>query len=135
MSNNTYNFDVCSENLEKLVLLYKVVLSKKIKIRNSSEYAEKILKLEGKIMETDFYKRSCFKNSKKRNLIILHNIFYSYVFRLKAKGVARVWQEAFIEYCLMNLKKEQITDINSVAHNIQNKIEILFEQTLVKIAS
>ena len=35
----------------------------------------------------------------------------------------------------MNLSKEQITDINSVAHNIQNKIEILFEETLVKIES
>ena len=33
----------------------------------------------------------------------------------------------------MNLKKEEITDINSVAHNIQNKIEILFEETLVKL--
>lgn len=135
MSKNTYNFDIYSENIEKLILLYKVVLLKKIKIRNSREYAEKILKLDSKIMEKSYSKISCFKNTKKRNLTILHNIFYSYVFRLKAKGVARVWQESFIEYCLMNLKKEEITDINSVAHNIQNKIEILFEQTLVKIES
>ena len=66
----------------------------------------------------------------------LINLFYvSTFFRMKAKGIARVWQEAFIEYCLMNLKKDQIIDINSVAHNIQNKIEILFEETLVNIES
>jgi hypothetical protein len=134
MSNN-FTFDVCSENKEKLILLYKVVLSKKVKIRNTNEYSEKMLKFENKIMEINYSGIYCFKNIRKRNLTILHNIFYSYVFRMKAKGIARVWQEAFIEYCLMNLKKDQIIDINSVAHNIQNKIEILFEETLVNIES
>ena len=132
---NPFNFDVCVENTEKLVLLYKVILSKKIKIRNSNEYAKRILRLEGKIMGIVPVKFPYFNQTKKHNLGILHNIFYSYVFRLKAKGAARVWQEAFIEYCLMNLLKEQITDINTIAHNIQNKIEILFEETLVKLES
>lgn len=130
MSNN---FEVSEENIEKLVLLYNVVLLKKIKIENSSEYAEKLMKLENKIMGIDNVKCGYFKKTKIRNLMILHNILYSYIFRLKARGVTRVWQEAFMEYCLMNLKKEEITDINSVAHNIQNKIEILFEETLVKL--
>ena len=94
-----------------------------------------MLKFENKIMEINDSGIYCFKKTRKRNLTILHNIFYSYVFRMKAKGIARVWQEAFIEYCLMNLKKDQIIDINSVAHNIQNKIEILFEETLVNIES
>lgn len=132
---NTFNFDVCVENTEKLVLLYKVILSKKIKIRNSNEYAKRILRLEGKIMGNVPVKFHYFNQTKKRNLRILHNIFYSYIFRLKAKRVTRVWQEAFIEYCLMNLLKEQITDINTIAHNIQNKIELLFEETLVKLES
>lgn len=132
---NTFNFDVCVENTEKLVLLYKVILSKKIKIRNSNEYSKRILRLEGKIMGNVPIKFPYFNKTKKRNLRILHNIFYSYIFRLKAKGVTRVWQEAFIEYCLMNLLKEQITDINTIAHNIQNKIELLFEETLVKLES
>lgn len=132
---NTFNFDVCVENTEKLVLLYKVILSKKIKIRNSNEYSNRILRLEGKIMGNVPIKFPHFNKTKKRNLRILHNIFYSYIFRLKAKGVTRVWQEAFIEYCLMNLLKEQITDINTIAHNIQNKIELLFEETLVKLES
>ena len=133
MSINIFNFDVSIDNIDKLVLLYKVVLLKKIKIKNSSEYAEKLIKLENKIVGIDSIKCSYFKKTKIRNLMILHNILYSYIFRLKARGVTRVWQEAFMEYCLMNLSKEQITDINSVAHNIQNKIEILFEETLVKL--
>ena len=135
MSSNFNFFEVSSENIDRLVRLYNVVLSKKIKIKNSNEYAKKVIELENKIMGIDNIKCSCFKKTKIRNLMILHNIFYSYIFRLKAKGKIRIWQEAFIEYCLMNLSKEQITDINSVAHNIQNKIEILFEETLVKIES
>lgn len=127
------NFEVSEENIEKLVLLYNVVLLKKIKIKNSSEYAEKLIKLENKIMGIDNVKCGYFKKTKIRNLMILHNILYSYIFRLKARGVTRVWQEAFIEYCLMNLEKKEITNINIVAHNIQNKIEILFEETLVKL--
>ena len=43
MSSNFNFFEVSSENIDKLVLLYNVVLSKKIKIKNSNEYAKKVI--------------------------------------------------------------------------------------------
>ena len=77
MSNNTYNFDIYSENIEKLILLYKVVLLKKIKIRNSREYAEKILKLDSKIMEKSYSTISCFKNT----------LYFSNIITIRTRGI------------------------------------------------
>jgi len=123
--------NVSTLDANKLTLLYKVILSKNIKIDENDidRYSIKMNKLKNKIIETR--DQGCFNRNRKLNII--HNVFYSYIYRLRVKGLTSIWQDAFLEYCLFNLHIKEITDINSVSHNIQKKISINYNDFLDKL--
>jgi hypothetical protein len=123
--------NVSTLDANKLTLLYKVILSKNIKIGENDidRYSIKMNKLKNKIIETR--DQGCFNRNRKLNII--HNVFYSYIYRLRVKGLTSIWQDAFLEYCLFNLHIKEITDINSVSHNIQKKISINYNDFLDKL--
>ena len=126
--------NVTESDIKKLSILYKTILNKRISISNNNidKYNSKLKNLKVKLLNGPG--NQCFGIFKKRNLNIIHNIFYSYIYRIKIKGYKEIWQEAFIEFCLVDLKlNDSLKDINSLSHNIQKRISINYNLFMTEL--